>query len=298
MHNWCFTVNNYTDEDVVAVKSLDYKYLVFGYEVGEQQTPHLQCYVEMTKRCRRGGIVKIVPRAAKVNPRYEKSTALQAATYCKKDGNYFEDGTISEERMHAGKAQPKCNKNANALLVLDAPTKQDALKLAKELMPMEWLLHSNAIEGAIAKHFKEPHKHRYKASDFLCPLLEDLTKAVLFWGKSGSGKTQFALAHFKNPLLVRHIDKLKEFSEENDGIVFDDMSFKHIPPEAVIHLLDMEEESTVHCRYQVGVIPRNVPRIFTHNTEYPFYTLSTIDKEQRAAIDRRLNCQECIQKLY
>lgn len=49
-HNWCFTVNNYTAEEIVAVKSLEYKYLVIGFEVGEEGTPHLQCYVELTNR--------------------------------------------------------------------------------------------------------------------------------------------------------------------------------------------------------------------------------------------------------
>lgn len=250
-HNWCFTVNNYTDDDIVNVKSLQYKYLVYGYEVGAEGTPHLQCYVELEKLSRRSAIVKAVPRAAKVEPRYQHSTAEQASNYCKKDGNYVEDGTISTARMLAGSSpKQKSIKNKDAIMVMSAPNKEDAIALARSLMPHDWLLHSTAIENSLNKLFTTPHQHRYQPSDFECPMLteDDKKLAILLWGPSGFGKTQYALTQFKNPLLIRHMDKLKELTPLHDGLVFDDLSFTHYPPEAVIHLLDMEEDSTIHVR--------------------------------------------------
>jgi len=67
---------------------------------------------------------------------------------------------------------------------------------------------------------------KYKAEDFCIPLLDVHHGALHFWGKSGTGKTQFALAHFKHPLLVRHLDDLQRLSDgPHDGVVFDDVSF-------------------------------------------------------------------------
>ena len=52
---WCFTLNNYTADEVEAIerKSSDRElctYIVYGKEVGESNTPHLQGYLELVTR--------------------------------------------------------------------------------------------------------------------------------------------------------------------------------------------------------------------------------------------------------
>lgn len=88
--HWCFTINNPSEED----RKIDapYTYLVMGNEVGEAGTPHIQGYVtfEVTKRL--SGVAKLLPRA-----HLEKmySTPAEASAYCKKEGDFKEEGTIS-----------------------------------------------------------------------------------------------------------------------------------------------------------------------------------------------------------
>jgi hypothetical protein len=51
---WCFTLNNYTDEDIFEINSLiefnsNMNYLCYGKEIGESGTIHLQGYFELLK---------------------------------------------------------------------------------------------------------------------------------------------------------------------------------------------------------------------------------------------------------
>lgn len=92
--NWCFTLNNYTEEDVSFIREIQCRYLVFGKEVGESGTPHLQGYVifddaktmSAAKKCL--GTDRVAVFAA-------KGTFKQASDYCKKDDpEYFEKGIL------------------------------------------------------------------------------------------------------------------------------------------------------------------------------------------------------------
>lgn len=94
--NHCFTLNNYTEDDIQSFTLGEWvdsaKYLVYGLETGESGTPHVQGYVEWTTPW-------TMKRLKKLNERIHweprKGTAQEAAEYCMKDGDYVEFGTIS-----------------------------------------------------------------------------------------------------------------------------------------------------------------------------------------------------------
>lgn len=94
-------------------------------------------------------------------------------------------------------------------------------------------------------------------------------RAILLYGPSGTGKTQFAVHLFECPLVVSHMDQLRDFdASRHDGIVFDDMSFAHMPREAVIHLLDWDLDRAIHCRYSPAIIPKHTRKVFTSNKRF------------------------------
>lgn len=92
---WCFTINNPSDEDKTKVADVGrgdlIKYLVVGREVGQNQTPHLQGFVVFKRGHSRARVSGLFPRAH-LEP--ARGTSVQAATYCKKDGDFDEYGTI------------------------------------------------------------------------------------------------------------------------------------------------------------------------------------------------------------
>lgn len=137
----------------------------------------------------------------------------------------------------------------------------------------------------------------YPLSTTVLQPITDWTLSHLVWGKAGAGKTQWALGHFKTPLLVSHMDKLKLFdSEIHDGIVFDDMSFRHLHAEAIIHLLDTANDREIHARYDIASIPAGTKKIFCHNKCDIF--MAPCDAEQLAAIMRRYVAHEVKAPLF
>lgn len=85
---WCFTLNNYTDNNISTVinyfNSLPKTIYIIGKEVGEQGTPHLQGYVELGKRKRFTELSKLNP---KIHWEKAKGTKSQNIDYCSKEGN-------------------------------------------------------------------------------------------------------------------------------------------------------------------------------------------------------------------
>lgn len=154
-------------------------------------------------------------------------------------------------------------------------TVDEGLAILREQVPRDFYLYNKQLTtnltSILRKQTKGSNPPAYSGDDFLVENLP-LNKAVFLYGPSGLGKTQFAKSHFKNPLIVRDVNMLNDFDRfVHDGIVFDDFSVKHWPPETVIHLLDMEEDSFIRVLYGTCEIPKGTPRIFTHNNENPFY---------------------------
>lgn len=93
---WCFTLNNWTEEEWCAIKTVcarECRYAVVGKEIGEMGTPHLQGYIEFKKKKRplhTFGINRIHWAKCLGNK-------IQNQIYCKKDKNYWEFDIMDTE---------------------------------------------------------------------------------------------------------------------------------------------------------------------------------------------------------
>lgn len=93
--NWCFTFNNYEDEDIENLKNFEIiKYCVFGYEKGESETKHLQGYFEIaTKRTIKGLKKLLLDHSPRFKFHFEPrfGSQKQAIAYCKKGSQSHEE---------------------------------------------------------------------------------------------------------------------------------------------------------------------------------------------------------------
>ena len=163
-----------------------------------------------------------------------------------------------------------------AIEMNQAETVRGGMTALNQRYPEVFYLHAQRVEYGLEMRIGKSCPSQFSLSDFTEPRIPEatlMTKAVIIQGASHVGKTQFALAHFKYPLLVSELDDLKSISLQTDGIVFDQMRFVHpedrrkvnMTADEFIRLIDVEMTRSIHARYSNASIPRGMPRIFTTN---------------------------------
>lgn len=87
--NWCFTINNFSEEELQNTHDLEehsqIQYLVFQCEEGEWGTPHIQGYVQLKNRKRLHQVKDIVSQRGHFE--VARGTHLQNKAYCTKPEN-------------------------------------------------------------------------------------------------------------------------------------------------------------------------------------------------------------------
>lgn len=100
--NWCFTINNWTDDDINKLSGAECRYMVYGKETGETGTPHLQGFVVFNTAKRLGGVKQLHETA---HWELARGTWEQAANYCKKDGDFTERGVAPMSQKRKGEVE-------------------------------------------------------------------------------------------------------------------------------------------------------------------------------------------------
>jgi hypothetical protein len=143
--HWTFTLNNYAEEDVNRLSNLHddeptVQYIIFGKEVGETGTPHLQGFVSYTEKQRLQHCVRTVGQS-----HFEVARCIpKAIAYCKKDGDYVEFGI-------APRGQGASARNdLNAFIEAVKSRKVTTLKAAREKHPEVAARYANYVRDYIS----------------------------------------------------------------------------------------------------------------------------------------------------
>jgi len=105
LRHFAFTCNNYTAKSIDCIRkariSLEFSYLIYGKEIGDIGTPHLQGYVQLKKRKYFKSVVGALPG---FHITICKGNSQENIDYCKKDNKTFELGIA---RSVGGKVKQK-----------------------------------------------------------------------------------------------------------------------------------------------------------------------------------------------
>lgn len=240
---------------------------------------HLQCYFEFKNTMRYSTFAS---RFKNFKLGYFKArfhTQAKAINYCKKDEKFHESG----EPKHQGERTDLAD------IVDEIKNGVSERELSLKYVN-SFAKHMKWVQRMIQLHGHPVAKAEYNLAECCMHLqVDDIPFENPQWnasavviGNPGIGKTEFALAHFENPLIVSHVDKLKEYDPTfHDGIVFDDMDFRHWPACSQKHLLDWTQDREINVKHAIAYIPKHTRKIFTCNySEFPF------DESNTAIMDR------------
>lgn len=94
VRQYCFTLNNYVDDDLSRIRGLitESTYGIVGKEIGDSGTPHLQGYIVFPKKTTFEVAKQLLGSRCHLEP--SRGTPEEASEYCRKDGDYFEHGIL------------------------------------------------------------------------------------------------------------------------------------------------------------------------------------------------------------
>lgn len=190
---WSFTLNNYTPADLDRLtnplEGVDY--IVFGREVGESGTPHLQGTVCFSTRKRLQQVIAIIGQCHAQPTRQ----LLESIEYCKKDGDFTEWGTPPQV------SQSSQSKSVSDLEAFKQSIKEGVFdeKVLRELHSSAWAAAEKFcrqyIDDNKPKHTVEPHPLRPWQAELYSTLIQSPDPRKIYFiidRKGNEGKSWFA----------------------------------------------------------------------------------------------------------
>lgn len=261
---WCFTLNNYTEEDVQTLRTLGgdagTHYLVFGREVADSGTAHLQCFAIFDRRhtlawCR----TNISSRA---HFEIARGSAAQASQYCKKDGDFEEFGNIPNRP--AGRS---------------------------DLHAVHQAIRDGQTASQIEESFPGPFI-RYRTNILACirerqPKRTWAMEVFVLWGRSGAGKTRTVFdEHGYNAIYVHTGSNWFDGYEGHEIALFDDFTGSEFKLGYLLKLLDRYPMMVPVKGGFVQWVPKKI--YFTSNKDPHDWYANAIEQHQEALF-RRIN---------
>lgn len=183
--HWCFTLNNYTDTDIMKLKIYaeeKCRYMVFGKEKGEKGTIHLQGYLQLSKATA-GQTIKNQSKLLRLWMTPANGQGTSARDYClKEDKDAYQFGNFIDHAATASRANAKKGNAASTAMWKD--------------------LKDRIFAGATEKHILDSHPHIFfkhhtgitKAVGLAnaIPKRTEKTCVHVLIGPPGCGKTSYA----------------------------------------------------------------------------------------------------------
>jgi len=210
MRHWCFTLANYTPEELTKIDDLvangSATYVCYQGELCPTTgTPHLQGFVSFKNARQLGGVKRLIGSRAHLEPM--RGTASQSVEYCRKEESRDPNGPNFREfgvcPVGAGTPGARSDLSAVAQLIKDGKRARDVF----DENPSLFIRNFKGIERSIA-------------------LLEPVRawKTAVFWyyGPTGTGKSRRAQEEAPNAYWKDPSNSWWDGYEGHEDVIIDD----------------------------------------------------------------------------
>lgn len=185
--NFCFTVNNYGEEELAFARSDPpqdpIRWIGFEEEVGEEGTPHLQGCVVLKKRKTITGM-KTIPLFKRAHLEVMKGRLEHSEVYCSKENKFESYGDRPLSSKDKGSTEKERHHEINRL------AKEGLFDDIEEIAPDVWRRDYNKLK-TIAKDYM---KH---------PSCIDILENEWIYGPTGTGKTRGVWERFPDAYIKK-----------------------------------------------------------------------------------------------
>lgn len=268
--------------DALVAKFAEKERLIVEYIVGHEKHQdggnHVHCWIKLDKRYN----LRLPARWLDINGVHGNYQSVrdtqQVKRYCTKDGNYIADPPYNPKKDHWSEVAELAEQgNLEGAIA--------KIRSSGTNSSRDFIIHHTAIMNALTRLAPPVALNGTRPLDDFGSLFQwDRTKTLILCGPTNRGKTTLAKSLMPHGLFVSHMDQLRNFNG-HEGVIFDDMSFKHLPREGQICVLDTHENRAIHVRYGIATLKAGTPRIITTNRS-PDDILNIYD----GAIARRTLC--------
>lgn len=212
--NWTFTLNNYTDDDLMKYSAWvpdKCSYVAYSKEVGEEGTPHLQGYASVTKKNQALSFMKkLCPRA---HWEVMMGTFEHNEKYCSKQSELIEFGELSTA-TRIRQTRSKGGNKGGEQEIERWKRNYDILKSGTTdgVDPDIYIRYTASCDRIALRH--APKLAKVENPD-----------NVWFWGTHGTGKTHAIREHYGDRLYDKPLNKWWDAwnQEDYDCVLIDEM---------------------------------------------------------------------------
>jgi len=223
--SYCFTLNNYTADEEANLRTLDPLYLIYGKEIGDSGTPHLQGCVYF-KNAKTLSATKKYFGTNRIHLEITQGIPQQASDYCRKEnGEIYEYGQCPAQgkRNDLDEIREVIKTTGKMSEVVTVATSYQSVKMAEQILK-----------------YHEP-KRNWK------PTVE------WYYGGTGTGKSHAAHGLLEDPYVALETAKWWDGYDAHENVIIDDMRKDFCKFHVLLRLLD---------RYAVAIETKGGTRQF------------------------------------